>query len=139
VPVARDLKRLTLEVSSLSHACNDARHYPSNAYWVVSVNHHAASSAFREPPPRGKADLSSRIRFRAIVFAVNSGYRTRYPHVAVVTNRSAGREEGPALKGRHDRIYRYTATANESCPLLLWRIWEYLNKRDPGLIFKSVV
>jgi hypothetical protein len=65
------------------------------------VNHHAASSAFREPPPRGKADLSSRIRFRAIVFAVNSGYRTRYPHVAVVTNRSAGREEGPALKGRH--------------------------------------
>ena len=66
----------------------------SNAYWVVSVNHHAASSAFREPTPWGKIDLSSRIRFRAIVFAVNSGYRTRNPHVAVVTNRSAGREEG---------------------------------------------
>jgi hypothetical protein len=42
----------------------------------------------------------------ADVYVVNSGYRTRYPHVAIATNRPAGREEGPALEGRHDRIYR---------------------------------
>ena len=48
----------------------------------------------------------------ADVFVVNSGYRTRYPHVAVAANRLAGGEEGPALKGRHDRIYRYISTAN---------------------------
>jgi hypothetical protein len=35
---------------------------------------------------------------------MNSGYRTRYPHVAVGTNGNAGREEWPALQGRHDRI-----------------------------------
>jgi len=75
----------------------------------------------------------------ADVFVLNSGYRTRYPHVAVATNRPAGREGGAALKGRHDRIYRYTSTANEPCLLLLWRTWEYQNKRDLGLIFKSTV
>jgi hypothetical protein len=77
----------------------------SNAYWVVSMNHHAASNAFREPPPRGKADLSSRSRFRAIVFVLNSGYRARYPHVAVATNRSAYREESrPRKAGTIDSI-----------------------------------
>jgi hypothetical protein len=40
----------------------------------------------------------------ADMFVMNSGYRTRYPHVAVGTNGNAGREEWPALKGRHDRI-----------------------------------
>jgi hypothetical protein len=54
---------------------------------VVSVNHHAASSAFREPPPRGKTYSSSRSRsrsrFKAIMSIANCGYRTQYPLVMV--------------------------------------------------------
>jgi len=58
-----------------------------NTYRVVSVNHHAASSAFREPPPRGKTYSSSRSRsrsrFKAIMSIANCGYRTQYPLVMV--------------------------------------------------------
>ena len=71
--------------------CPPVRH---KAYWVVSMNHHAASNAFREPSPYIHLNFSSRSRFRAIVFVLDSGYRARYPHVAVATNRSADREEG---------------------------------------------
>lgn len=69
-----------------------------NAYWLVSVNDNAAPVSFREPPPRINPDFSSRKRFRPFVFANNSGYRIRYPLVAVPTNCSGTREDGRPLE-----------------------------------------
>jgi hypothetical protein len=41
----------------------------------------------------------------ADVFVVNSGYRIRYPHVAVATNCSTGREDGrPRKAGNTETI-----------------------------------
>ena len=62
-----------------------------NAKWMVSVNHIAGSVPFREPPPRIQGNPNCHSRFCAIVFVVNSGYRTRYPQVAAVTSLSAGK------------------------------------------------
>jgi len=61
---------------------------------MVSENHGGAPASVREPPPSCQAKPSHRSQFMADVFAVNSGYRTRYPHVAVATNCSTGREDG---------------------------------------------
>jgi hypothetical protein len=63
---------------------------PSNAMWMVSVKHGDAPVFVREPPPRFQANHSNRRQFRADAYIVNSGYRTRYPHVAVATDCPAG-------------------------------------------------
>jgi hypothetical protein len=62
--------------------------------WAVSENHATASAAFREPLPCSTAISISRSRFRQFVAIANSGYRIRYPHVAVATSCSTGREDG---------------------------------------------
>jgi hypothetical protein len=70
----------------------------ANAYWVVSVNDNTAPAPFREPSPRINPDFSSRKRFQPIVLAQKSGYRIRYPLVAVPTNCSGTREDGRPLE-----------------------------------------
>jgi hypothetical protein len=50
---------------------------PSNAYWMVSVNHDSTPAAFREPPLQININFSSRRQFKAHVFSMNSGYRTQ--------------------------------------------------------------
>jgi len=71
---------------------------PANAIWAVSENLATATAAFREPLPCSTAISSGRSRFRQFVSIVNSGYRIRYPHVAVATSCSTGREEGRPRK-----------------------------------------
>ena len=64
-----------------------------NAILVVSVNYGGAPASVREPPPCRASNPINRWQFMEDVFVVNSGYRTRYPDVAVATKRPAGREE----------------------------------------------
>lgn len=66
----------------------------SNAIWIVSVKHCEAPVYVREPPPHFRANHSNRRQFRADAYIVNSGYRTRYPHVAVATDCPADGEGG---------------------------------------------
>jgi hypothetical protein len=49
----------------------------SNAYWMVSVNHCSFRDHFREPTLWSSAKCGNRKPSRAILFVVNSGYRTR--------------------------------------------------------------
>jgi hypothetical protein len=47
----------------------------------------------------------------ADVFDVNSGYRTRYPHGAIATNRPAGRKRGqpPERQARNQHLKEFLA------------------------------
>ena len=65
-----------------------------NATWVVSVNHRNPHTPFREPPLADQLNPCYRSSIRGKVFGANSGYRTRYPLVAV------GPSSSPAIPRR---------------------------------------
>lgn len=57
---------------------------------MVSGNHYARASAFREPSPAKRSQASASSAFEAQLFIVNSGYRTRYPLVQMATDHLRG-------------------------------------------------
>lgn len=66
----------------------------ANAYWVVSVNDNTAPLLSVNHLHESILIFSSRKRFQPIVLAQNSGYRTRYPLVAVATDCFGTRQDG---------------------------------------------
>jgi hypothetical protein len=58
----------------------------ANTYWMVPNNHSSAPASVRYPPLVRRQNFSCRSQCPVGKFIVNSGYQTRYPHVASATN-----------------------------------------------------
>jgi hypothetical protein len=78
---------------------------------MVSANHSTAPSAFREPLPYKTTKSCTHSHFRQFVSIENSGYRTRYPPVAVTPARSAGRR-GSRAAIKPCRDFEYSAAGD---------------------------